>query len=805
MAWGIYLLYSLANETRDDRIPVLLLPENCSEVLYISDLSRFFQTSSDSSTSAILPQNSLFSLAIQLSPIAEEDQEIVEIALGFHPNGHYIVVRQTPSDLSFRLMAALESGNWISEKTNFWHSPSGLYTCNPGSNYILIYADQSESDQNNLSSVPEFMRCLDRSGLSSDAVYFEKKENNRWSSIDLELQGNLLLLNGFLPNLDPSYLPTHDDPGLPVCSGADSIEAWYYSDFSQSRSAALHLWQTANREEEYNRLISDLEISCACNFAELFEDWCSGPVVTFTSQSERAIVLRSYDRQSALRKFSAFADSSAYPGAWGSIILPLESLWPSSLILGYGYTDSLRYLMVSDDIIAFGENNNVLKRLAREIDSGDILPPPPGTLNPREYLHTGATAIKEGMALFGASLGGTVDLPFEWNNTTGFVSSGGSHRVTDSLIFYNAVISLHGSGSPGNTRGELWGTKLENKASGQIHLVLNHYTNAYEALVQDERNQLYLISGEGAILWKAEVDGPVISQVQQIDAFRNGKLQMAFNTRSSVYLIDRNGKSLEGFPVRLKSPASGSLAVFDYDRDGSYRFIQTLEDGGVANLNVQGQAVKGWKINKLPVPALSAEHLRFGKKDYLLFALRNGEIHVRQRDGSEVDFAPIPLQALSHSSLSLQKSTDILSSGYIYADTSGLLHAVMLDGKSTSLFRAKGRVSWLSSPDMNNDGDPEILTMSEGEVCMHTIDSALVWCNPCDIAPIIMPSPDGEGMLLGCTFRGESYLLNPEGKAVYGSPFEGVSNPVMNRPGSGRQTLIFYLSDPFTVSARPVE
>jgi hypothetical protein len=799
------MLYALSNETKDERIPLLLLPENGEEILYIPDLAKIFQQSLDSGGTSLIPQNLLFGLARQLSAVTDRTDEVVEIAMCTSPDGFSIIARNSSEDIALRFMNALENSPWVSEKSNFWTSSSGKYICSSTRNFIFIHEKNYRPDLENIDAVPEFMRCLDRSGITSDAVYFKKDEKHQWFSIDLEFQRSHLLMNGFLPSLPIYFQSTSDDPGMPICSGADSIDTWYYNDCSQSYKGILHQWQSHNREEDFNRLISDVEVSCECSYSELFEGWCAGPIVTYVAENERAVVLRSCDRQSALQKFSAIADSNAFMGAWGSSILPMNKPWPASLLLGPTYSDSLRNIMIADDIIAFGENTNILNRLAREIDSGDVLPPPPGTLNPRNYMHVGASVVKEGTGLYGVLLAGEANLPFVWEKTSGFISSGGSKWITDSVIYFNAVISATDAGSSSTVRSDLWQAKLESPAIGEIHLALNHYTNAYEALVQDDRNQLYLVSDEGKIHWKIELDGPLVSGVQQIDVFRNGKLQMAFSTRSSVYVIDRNGKSLEGFPVRLKSPASGPLAVFDYDRDGNYRLLLPMEDGNIANFNKDGQAVKGWKSNKMSSPVVSVEHLRFGEKDYLLMRCNNGELHVLQRDGARAEVAPVKIPPFSQGSLSLHKAGDILTSGYIFSDPSGLITNITLNGKSTSLFKAKGSASWLSSQDMNSDGDPEILVLTKGEVCMHSIDSTLLWCNPCDIPPVILPSLDGEGKLLGCTFRGESYLIDSEGKVVNGSPFEGVSNPKMRRAASNRQTPIFYLSDPQTLSSRLAE
>lgn len=77
--------------------------------------------------------------------------------------------------------------------------------------------------------------------------------------------------------------------------------------------------------------------------------------------------------------------------------------------------------------------------------------------------------------------------------------------------------------------------------------VINHNTQEKETL-RNSGNKLELMGADGKSLWSIEISGPVLGDVIQIDALKNNKLQMAFTTASGLYIIDRNGKALPGFP-----------------------------------------------------------------------------------------------------------------------------------------------------------------------------------------------------------------------------------------------------------------
>ena len=49
-----------------------------------------------------------------------------------------------------------------------------------------------------------------------------------------------------------------------------------------------------------------------------------------------------------------------------------------------------------------------------------------------------------------------------------------------------------------------------------------------------------------------------------MDYYKNGKLQLLFAGRDYMHLIDRNGNYVDKYPVKMRTPASNTLALFDY-------------------------------------------------------------------------------------------------------------------------------------------------------------------------------------------------------------------------------------------------
>src|SRR5690606_27291397 len=92
---------------------------------------------------------------------------------------------------------------------------------------------------------------------------------------------------------------------------------------------------------------------------------------------------------------------------------------------------------------------------------------------------------------------------------------------------------------------------------------------------QDINNNLYLISLKGKILWKKQLDSAILGTIEQIDIYKNSRLQFVFATSRRLYVIDRNGKDVAPFPEKFNDNITQPLSVFDYDKNKNYRLLVT--------------------------------------------------------------------------------------------------------------------------------------------------------------------------------------------------------------------------------------
>lgn len=226
-----------------------------------------------------------------------------------------------------------------------------------------------------------------------------------------------------------------------------------------------------------------------------------------------------------------------------------------------------------------------------------------------------------------------------------------------------------------NSISEEFNIKLENDLLNTPQFVTNHLNKQKDIVVQDIKNNLYLISNSGKIRWKKQLDGPVLGTIEQIDIYKNGRLQLAFATPHSVYLIDRNGNNVSPYPGKFKDAITQPLSVFDYDKNKNYRLLVT-----------QGKNLLMYDRNLKPVNGFifksanntlinQPQHFRIGNKDYIVFNTEN-TMYLLDRTG-KTRVSPKTSTSFSNESIFLYKNK--------FTTTSPSGHLITIDSKGNSV------------------------------------------------------------------------------------------------------------------------
>ena len=165
--------------------------------------------------------------------------------------------------------------------------------------------------------------------------------------------------------------------------------------------------------------------------------------------------------------------------------------------------------------------------------------------------------------------------------------------------------------------------------------IKNHRNKTMDIVIQDQNNVLYLFSNKGVLYWKKQLSGPIIGKIEQVDLYKNRRLQMAFRTSDRFLILDRNGNIVKPFNKKIDSDEPNYLSVFDYDLNRNYRFL-LVNGKKIQMFDRRGKIVSGFKLKKLKHPLKNkAKHIRFGNKDFIVLQDLNGQVRIINRQGDD--------------------------------------------------------------------------------------------------------------------------------------------------------------------------
>lgn len=232
----------------------------------------------------------------------------------------------------------------------------------------------------------------------------------------------------------------------------------------------------------------------------------------------------------------------------------------------------------------------------------------------------------------------------------------------------------------------LWTFEADTTINSKTWTFVNHKSNENELLVQDAKNNLYLINATGNSLWKIPINEVIASDIYTIDAFRNKKYQLLFNTANYLHLIDRNGNYVEGFPVKLPSRATNALAVYDYENTKEYRLLIACADKMIYNYNSNGAKNENFvPVKTTDEVSLPVNYSKVGASDYLTACDAGGKIYVFSRRGAgRIDFSNKVIEQARN--YFVDAANNIQNSKIVYLDDkNSLLESISLADKKTAV------------------------------------------------------------------------------------------------------------------------
>lgn len=226
----------------------------------------------------------------------------------------------------------------------------------------------------------------------------------------------------------------------------------------------------------------------------------------------------------------------------------------------------------------------------------------------------------------------------------------------------------------------MYETNFYNSLITNTFVVKNITDKSKEVLVQDAGNHLHLLAVNGKKLWHFPVESPIAKQVYQIDLQTNwqsnnvenqrenqrenqgvkGQLHYLFAAQNKVFLLNKNGQLVTGFPIILEDCGNIEfLSLLDYDNSKNYRIAAADNEGNVFLLSKFGKTLQGFNPKKLAGKLASPiVHTRIDSKDILVGLNKQGIVNLLKRNGEMYAGFPVSVGTNLSANFFVQQNPD---------------------------------------------------------------------------------------------------------------------------------------------------
>jgi WD40 repeat protein len=332
-----------------------------------------------------------------------------------------------------------------------------------------------------------------------------------------------------------------------------------------------------------------------------------------------------------------------------------------------------------------------------------------------------------------------------------------------------------------------------------IYTVRSHVNRTNEILLQDSLNDLNLISADGKILWKLPISDRIVSDVNQIDFFNNGKLQYLFSTANAIHIIDRLGNYVNPYPVHLSSVEIEFLSLIDYDNSKKYRILLADKKGKLWMYDKEGKLLDGWQPKDTGGElAMPPRHYRIKGRDYILAVRKDGQVYLVNRRGEDLRKFPLNSESVPSGDCYLEIGTTAANTYFVIISRDGFRIKFNVEGKIQSreallktsvtsvfsLVRERANKSYLI---LQQDGRQLSLTDETGR---KIITANLSGIKPSDVRFFDF---GGSKMFIVITDKaqGFSYVYDGDGNLLTTPPLE--STLVEIRVNNSDQPHVFFV------------
>lgn len=560
------------------------------------------------------------------------------------------------------------------------------------------------------------------------SVFFHSPgEKNMWnnfgsaSKLSFSIKENEILANGYTlagTNKQSFLLKTFEDQK----SGAIKMKR-----FIPNRTATLYHYSFENGGKWYNKLREYWEKNEVVQIetlnqlksdhkldAEKFYQWMGGEIGLATLESmdakkpDKLLVLKSNDVNEAYNQVNRLAaqaegdlDSAFIENFSGNEIRLLNIQEFPSKLLGAGFAGFQEvYYMVLNDYLIFGNSIQVLKSLLVDIEADN------NWEKSVAYNKFFESSLGEANITFISNINRS------WSNLSEGLNASWQQKLNQQSSsiknfgfvalqfensdkgFYTSFVLNHQSAILPDRKNNNF--VLAKNFSVEAPIITMPFflkrgkENSSGIVFQDSSFYLYKVSDQGELIWKDSIGESIMSDVFQIDYYKNGKIQYVFLTREAIHAIQSDGGYLEGFPKKHNLDPQ-FFNVIDYDHSKNYRFLLAAKNGDLYMFDKDFNPLDGWNPKVMHhKPAITPRHLRIRGKDLILSLQEDGILNVMTRKGELYPNFPVNLKGRFFNNLYIEVGPTFAQTILTTVSEMGELLKVNLEGKvikSEQLYR----------------------------------------------------------------------------------------------------------------------
>jgi hypothetical protein len=478
----------------------------------------------------------------------------------------------------------------------------------------------------------------------------------KYIAVDVDINQNQLLFNGITQSLDSLHvinifkntIPQENQLQHITPQTSDGFMSFTFNDFDNLKT----------------NLRTSTEKDSITQVTPLFDNIMEVGVIF--EANNRAVVLNSLDIIATkeallgeLNSLETFRETEIFnfsqPDLFSKTFTPLISF------------DNATKYCVLDNFFVFADDLELLHNIITSYHNKTTVSEQSSFLDIKERLNNASSLMFVGNASILRNVlehNFAKSLPSTLSN---YNASGLQFIFDNNFAHINGIIKQTKVKASENAVSEEINITLDTDLLNDPQFVTNHITKEKEIVVQDINNNLYLISNAGKVLWKKQIEGPVLGTIEQIDIYKNGRLQLVFATPHRVYVLDRNGKDVAPFPAKFNDNITQPLAVFDYDKNKNYRLFVT-QGKNILVYDVNAKLVSGFTFKSASDNIIQQpQHFRINNKDYITLKTRN-KLYILDRTGrsritpkTSVTFSAEPIFLYNDAFVTTTSTGDLIS------------------------------------------------------------------------------------------------------------------------------------------------